>query len=101
VSKPSAVENRYFEDLAMRLQIDWRPCPIYPNLRAVERSHPCGFETRHGVTHAELVKRQWEALRLSPGPWMFEGMVPKRAVWLGWVPERVVDKFPLLTANYK
>jgi hypothetical protein len=24
------------------LKAEWRPCPIYPNLRAVERSHPRG-----------------------------------------------------------
>jgi len=104
------------------LRDDWRPCPIYPNERAVERSHPRGvgdwgtggalkahhffavglskrahleydadhdgFERRHGVTHAELVKRQWEALQFVPGPWMYEGMNPKRALWL----KRVMQK---------
>jgi hypothetical protein len=42
VSKPSAAENRYFDQLGAWLQSDWRPCPIYPNERAVERSHPRG-----------------------------------------------------------
>lgn len=116
MSKPSAAENRYFELLAQWLQSDWRPCPIYPNLRAVERSHPHvvaewgtgtgkkahhffavllsrqahleydadhdGFEKRHGITHAELVEKQWESLGVSSGPWMYEGMNPKRAAWL-------------------
>lgn len=90
------------------LRDNWVPCPIYPNIRAVERSHPRGvgfwetggalkghhffavglskqahleydanhdgFEARHVVTHAELVKKQWEKLGVSPGAWMFEGM---------------------------
>lgn len=95
------------------------PGPIYPNERAVKRSHPIGgtggalkadhffavglskrvhleydadhedFEARHGVTHAELVKRQWAALEVSPGPWMFVGMTPKRAAWLRRVLSRM------------
>lgn len=48
-----------------------------------------GFEERHGVTHAELVKRQWQSLGASPGPWMYEGMAPKRAERL----RRVLQKF--------
>jgi len=40
--KPSAAENRYFDQLGAWLQSDWRPCPIYPDERAVERSHPRG-----------------------------------------------------------
>ncbi|HVR56026.1 MAG TPA: hypothetical protein VMT72_04290 [Pseudolabrys sp.] len=40
MSKPSAAENRYFDQLGAWLQR--RPCPIYPNERAVERSHPRG-----------------------------------------------------------
>jgi hypothetical protein len=124
VSKPSTAENRYFDQLGVWLQSDWRPCPIYPNERADERSHPRGvaewgtgasikahhffavglskrahseydgdhdaFERRHGVRHAELVKRQWAALGLSPGPWMFEGMDSKRAAWLGRVLDRLL-----------
>lgn len=50
-----------------------------------------GFERRHGVRHAELVKRQWAALGCSPGPWMFEGMHPNRAAWLKRVLARLVN----------
>lgn len=123
MSKHSAIENRYFDQLGAWLQSDWRPCPIYPTERAVERSHPRGvaewgtggalkahhffavglskrahleydadhegFERRHGVTHAELVRRQWAALGVSPGPWMFEGMAPRRAEWLNRVLSRL------------
>lgn len=122
MSKPSVTENWYFGQLATYLRDNWIHCPIYPNLRAVERSHPRGvafwetgagmkahhffavglsrqahleydanhdgFEKRHGVTHAELVKKQWKALGVSPGPWMFEGMNPKRVAWL----ERVLAR---------
>jgi hypothetical protein len=42
VSKPSAVEKRYFDQLAAYLRDNWVLCPIYPKLRAVERSHPRG-----------------------------------------------------------
>jgi hypothetical protein len=42
VSKPSALENKYFEKLKAHLRDNWVPCPIYPELRAVERSHPRG-----------------------------------------------------------
>jgi hypothetical protein len=38
-----------------------------------------GFEQRHGITHAELVKKQWEGLGIVPGEWMAVGMSPKRA----------------------
>jgi hypothetical protein len=123
LSKPSAAENWYFDQLKAYLSDNWIPCLIYPKIRAVERSHPRGvgfwetggalkghhyfaiglsrqahleydanrdgFEARHGVTHAELVKRQWEALGVSPGPWMFEGMAPRRAQWL----RRVLNRF--------
>ena len=116
MTKHSAAEIRYLDQLGAWLQSDWRPCQIYRNERAVERSHPRGvafwetggslkahhffavglskrahleydadhegFERRHGVTHAELVKKQWSDLGLSPGEWMFEGMAPKRADWL-------------------
>jgi hypothetical protein len=126
VSKPSAAENRYFDQLGAWLQSDWRPCPIYPNERAVERSHPRGvaewgtgtgmkahhffavglskrahleydadhdgFEIRHGVTHAELVQKQWEALGVAPGDWMFEGMAPKRAERLWGVLSRITSE---------
>ena len=44
-----------------------------------------GFERRHAVTHAELVKKQWRALGVTPGPWMLEGMGPRRAAWLSRV----------------
>ena len=47
-----------------------------------------GFERRHGVTHAELVKKQWEGLGVIPGPWMYEGMAPRRAEWM----KRVMQK---------
>lgn len=47
-----------------------------------------GFEQRHSVTHAELVKKQWQSLEVSPGGWMFVGMAPKRAAWL----ERVLGR---------
>lgn len=52
MSKPSALENRYFDQLGVWLQSDWRRCPIYPELRAVERSHPRGvafWETGAGM----------------------------------------------------
>jgi hypothetical protein len=48
-------------------------------LTAAEDADHKGFERRHGVTHAELVRRQWQALGVVPGPWMFEGMAPRRA----------------------
>jgi len=41
------------------------------------------------MTHAELVKRQWEALGVPPGPWMYEGMPIKRAQWFKTVLERL------------
>lgn len=123
MSKPSRNENFYFDQLAAYLGDNWIRCPIYLNIRAVERSHPRGvgfwetggalkahhffavglsrqahleydadhdgFERRHGVTHAELVKRQWESLGVSPGPWMTVGMNPKRAEWLRRVLNRM------------
>ncbi|WP_156795477.1 hypothetical protein [Bradyrhizobium icense] len=122
MSKLSAAELRYWDMLGTWLRDDWRPCPIYPNERAAERSHPRGvaewgtgtgmkahhffavglskrahleydadhdgFERRHGVRHAQLIKNQWASLGVSPGPWMYEGMSPKRAEWL----KRVLDK---------
>jgi hypothetical protein len=42
MSKPSAIENWYFDLLGAYLRDNWVPCPIYPNVRAVERSHPRG-----------------------------------------------------------
>lgn len=123
MSKPSATENWYFDQLAAHLRDNWVRCPIYPNIRAVERSHPRGvafwetggalkahhffavglskqahleydanhdgFEQRHGITHVELVKNQWKALGMAPGPWMTVGMEPKRAAWLARVLERL------------
>jgi hypothetical protein len=122
VSKPSAVENRYFDHLGAWLQSDWRPSPIYRNERAVGRNHPRGvaewgtgagmkahhwfavglskrahleydadhdgFEKRHRVTHANLVRDQWQAMQIIPGPWMGVGMAPKPAQWF----ERVLDR---------
>ena len=49
-----------------------------------------GFERRHGVRHAELVKRQWEALGVRPAPWMTKGIASKRAAWLNPVMTRVL-----------
>lgn len=128
MSKTSSTENWYFDQLAAYLRDNWVRCPIYPNLRATERSHPrgvafwetgagmkahhffavglsrqahleydanhAGFEVRHGVSHAELVKKQWQALGVSPGSWMFEWMAPRRAAWLTRVLVRLgsVDK---------
>jgi len=125
MSKPSAAENKYFDQLGTWLSNDWRPCPIYPNERAVERSHPRGvaewwtgasmkahhffavglpkrahleydadhdgFEQRHGITHAELVKKQSEALGASPGEWMLEGMAPRQSEWLRRVLSKLRD----------
>ena len=123
VSKPSPAEKRYFDKLAAYLRDSWVPCPIYPNLRAVERSHPRGvaewgtgtgikahhffavglskkahleydadhdgFEKRHGVRHAELVKKQWEEMRVISGGWMMEGMGAKRAQWLSEILQKI------------
>lgn len=124
MSKPSAPEDRYFDQLGVWLQSDWRPCPIYPKERAVERSRPRGvadwgtgtgmkahhffavglskrahleydadhegFERRHGVTHAQLVKEQWRSLQIIPGPWMTVGMSPKRESWFNRVLDRLL-----------
>jgi hypothetical protein len=52
VSRPSAAENRYFDQLGAHLRDNYVPCPIYPNLRAVERSHARGvamWETGAGM----------------------------------------------------
>jgi hypothetical protein len=123
VSKASAAENHYFDSLCVHMTADWVPCPIYRDLRAVERSHPRGvamwetggalkahhwfavmlskeahleydadhdgFERRHGVAHAKLVRDQWRALRITPGPWMTVGMNPKRESWFNRVLGRV------------
>jgi hypothetical protein len=40
-----------------------------------------GFERRHGITHAELVQKHWEALGFVPGPSIMMGMKTKRAEW--------------------
>lgn len=47
------------------------------------------FERRHGITHAELVNKQWEALGVTHGEWMLVGMNPKREAWLKRVLERL------------
>jgi hypothetical protein len=96
------IENRYFDQLAAYLRDNWVPCPVYANLRAVERSHRRGvamwetggalkahhffavglsleahreydadhdgFEERHAVTHAKVVRDQWRTLEITPGP---------------------------------
>ena len=49
-----------------------------------------GFEKRHGVTHAKLVRDQWQALQITPGPWMTVGMGPKRESWFNRVLDRVL-----------
>jgi hypothetical protein len=52
LSKPSALENRYFDKLGADLRDHRVPSPIYPGLRAVERSHPRGvalWETGAGM----------------------------------------------------
>jgi hypothetical protein len=49
-----------------------------------------GFEKRHGVTHAKLVKRQWDALGIVFGPWMVVGMPEKRKQWFLRVLDRVL-----------
>lgn len=42
MSKLAGAESKYFDQLAAYLRDNWVPCPIYPKLRAVERSHPRG-----------------------------------------------------------
>jgi len=49
-----------------------------------------GFERRHGVTHAKLVRDQWRAREITPGPWMTAGMIPKRESWFNRVLDRVL-----------
>jgi hypothetical protein len=47
------------------------------------------FEAKYG-THASLLKAFWRALEITPGPWMTEGMSPKRESWFNRVLERVL-----------
>ena len=49
------------------------------------RGLPC---KSYRVTHAKLVRDQWQAMQIIPGPWMVVGMAPKRAQWF----ERVLDR---------
>jgi len=57
----SPAENRYFDRLAAHLRGNWVLCPIYPELRAVERSHPRGvafWETGAGIKGTPLLRRR-------------------------------------------
>ena len=44
------------------------------------------FERRHGATHAEMVKKQWKALGIGPGPWMM-------VVWRRSAPPSLVEVY--------
>jgi hypothetical protein len=55
--------------------------------QTVLRSEPLVLAP-YEITHVKLVRDQWQAMQIIPGPWMGVGMAPKPAQWF----ERVLDR---------